>query len=167
VAAAKASTKLGRGRHGTGEVGMDESTLATLGLLFFCGYLAYRLIRWIRPIVEQRKDLTPSQILDRAIMAPIKEQQRQALKFGSRKKTLLVHILNFALLLAWVYFGVESHVIFWGILGYQCAGFLVLRRIRLPTAEDLARLKANDRLWLRVFYAWFWPAYVPYIFLGK
>lgn len=139
---------------------MDESTLTTLGLLLFCGYLAYRLIRWLWPILEQRKDLTPLQMLDRAMAAPMEEQRRQALKYGSRKKTLIVHFVNFGLLLSWMYFGAKSPVIFWGGLGYQCAGFLVLRWVRLPGPAELVGINANDRLWLRVFYAWLWPAYV-------
>jgi hypothetical protein len=122
---------------------MDEEYLATLGLLLFCGYLAYRLMRWLWPILEQRKTLTPLQMLDRAMAAPVEEQQRQALNYGSRKKTLVVHFVNFGLLLAWMYFDAMSRVLFWGVLTYQVIGFLVLRWVGLPNAPRPCRAQCQ------------------------
>ena len=51
---------------------MERDYLGTLVLLVLCSYLAYRLIRWLWPIYEQRKTLTPLQMLERAAKRPWK-----------------------------------------------------------------------------------------------
>lgn len=145
---------------------MDKDTWMTLTMLAICGFVAYRLVRWLWPIAEQRKNLTPLQMVERAIQVPVEEQQRQATKYGTRKKTLVIHAVNFALLLAWMRFGAGSPAVFWGVLAYLVIGFLMLRSLRVPPASDLEALNLNERLWLRVFHAWLWPAYLMYI-LGR
>lgn len=144
---------------------MDNDDLATLILLAFCGYLAYRLIRWLWPIYKRRKELTAFEMMDRAIMAPMEEQQRQATKYGSRSRTLTIHLVNFGFLLMWMYFAPASKLVLWGLFVYQGIGFFVLSRIGVPTAANLAGLNMNDRFWLRIFHAWLWPAYVLHKFL--
>ena len=146
---------------------MDSRNLATLLLLAFCGYLAYRLIRWLWPIYEQRKELTTFEMLDRAIMSPMEEQQRQATKYGSRSRTLTIHLVNLGLLLAWMYYAPASKLLFWSLFVYQGIGFFVLNRVGVPTASDLTGLNLNDRFWLRIFHAWLWPAYLMHKFLQK
>jgi len=47
-------------------------------LLLICGIAAYRLVKWFWPIIEQRKHLTPEQMIERALQAPAEEAQRQA-----------------------------------------------------------------------------------------
>ena len=55
------------------------------GLLLFaaCLFAAYKVIKWLWPIIEQRKDLTAIEMVERAIMAPGDEMEREATAFGS------------------------------------------------------------------------------------
>jgi len=138
--------------------------VSSILLLIICGVAAYRLMKWFWPIIEQRKHLTPEQMIERALQAPAEEAQRQATKFGSRTKTVVVTLVNILLLLGWLWIGVRASFVLWLGLGYFAAGFVVQRLVKAPTASELAGLNILDRIWLRIFYAWFWPAYMPYIF---
>lgn len=80
---------------------------------------------------------------------------------------LKVHSVNFVLLLAWGYFSRFSEIVFWGMFVYQDIGLFVLRLVRVPAAPVLVGLNGNDRFWLRVFYAWLWPLYVPFLLFKK
>lgn len=136
---------------------------SSIVLLLICGIAAYRLVKWFWPIFEQRKHLTPEQMLERALQAPAAEAQRQATKFGSRTKTLIVTIVNAALLLGWLWISVRAEFLLWFGLGYLATGFVIQRLIKMPAANELVALNIVDRIWLKIFYAWFWPAYIPYI----
>jgi hypothetical protein len=150
---------------------MNQDDLATLVPVVVCGYLAYGLLRWLWPIFAQRERLTPQQLLERANEGPWAAQQRERLreliKYGTPIRTLTVHLVNQLLLLAWIYIGAASQLVFWGVFVYLGIGLLVLRRVGAPDVAGLAGLNAIDRLWLRVFYAWQWPLYVPYLVSGK
>lgn len=110
-------------------------------------------------------------MLERAAKAPLEEherkQQRHMTKYGTYKRTMTVHLVNFLLGLAWMHYGASSKLVFWSVIVYQAIGWLVLRRIGVPTASALAGLNANERFWLRVFYRWQWPLYVPYLLSRK
>lgn len=129
-------------------------------LLAICGIAAYKLMKWLWPIIEQRKNLTPGEMAERAILAPFEEMERQGKIFGSRKKTLVVVLTNCALMLAWVRFGFSfPAVLYIGFL-YQIAGHIVLYLMRAKIGQNLIGLGLRERIILRVFYAWFWPLYV-------
>lgn len=136
-------------------------------LLLICGFAAYRLVKWFWPIFEQRKHLTPEQMIERALQAPAEEAQRQAVKYGSRTRTLVVTLVNAVLLWGWLWISLRVPFVLWLGLGYLAAGFVVQRLVRMPAASELAGLNIFDRIWFRIFYAWFWPAYVPYVFRRK
>lgn len=129
-------------------------------LLAVCGIAAYKLIKWYWPIIEQRRDLTPGEMAERALFAPFEEQERQGKIFGSRKKTLVVTLTNCALMLAWARLGFAYPVILWAGFVYQIIGHIVLYRMRAKVGQNLVGLGLRDRVVLRIFYAWFWPIYV-------
>lgn len=136
-------------------------------LLLICGIAAYRLVKWFWPIFEQRKHLTLEQMIERALQAPAEEAQRQAMKFGSRTRTFFVTLVNAVLLLGWLWGGLRAPFVLWFGFGYLASGFVVQRLVRMPAASELAGLNISDRFWFRIFHAWFWPAYVQYIFRRK
>ena len=141
--------------------------VSSIMLLLICGIAAYRLVKWFWPIIEQRKRLTPEQMIERALQAPVEEARRQATKFGSRTKTLVVTVVNAVLLLGWSWISVRAPFVLWFGLGYLAAGFVIQRLLRMPTTAELVGLNILDRIWFRIFYTWFWPAYIPYIFRRK
>lgn len=122
---------------------------------------AYKIVKWLWPIIEQRKSLTPIQMVERAMMAPGEEMERQATVFGSRRKTLAVGLVNFVLICAWGALA-GSPVVFWCGLVYQCVGHLVMYSMRVKITPEPASLRFHNRVWLRMFYAWFWPMYLAY-----
>ena len=140
---------------------MKYNDIAELIVLFsMAGYVAYRLIRWLWPIAQMRKNLTAAQMMERAILAPQEEQQREITKYGSRRKTLVVNLMNFAVLLSWLYLSSLSLLLFWLGLGYLCIGFLVIRSLGVPQSDALEPLNFLDRVWLYIFHALFWPWYI-------
>jgi hypothetical protein len=90
---------------------------------------------------------------------PREEQRRQATKYGSWGRTNAINLSMFGLMMAWCYTILISPELFFGILIYLCFGSLINRAADVPTANELARLSFNDKLWLRTFYAWLWPYY--------
>lgn len=141
---------------------MDISSLILL--LVICGIGAHFALKWWRPIIKERKKLTPEQMIERALQTPAKGAQRQAVKFGSQIRTLVIIVLNASLLYAWLWISHGSFLVLWLGIGYLTVGFLAQYLVKVPTASKLANLKFLDHFWLRIFYAWFWPVYVPYIF---
>lgn len=133
------------------------------GLLLFaaCLFAAYKLLKWLWPIIEQRKNLTPIQMVEQAMAARDEEMERQATVFGSRRKTIIVGLVNFVLLCGWAAFA-GSPLVFWFGFGYQCIGHLVIRSMHIPITPAPASLRFHNRIWLRIFYAWFWPMYLAY-----
>ena len=45
-------------------------------ILAACMIAAYKIVKWLWPIIEQRKSLTPIQMVERAMMAPGEEMER-------------------------------------------------------------------------------------------
>mgnify|MGYP000200325723 CR=1 FL=1 len=140
---------------------MDISSLILL--LVICGIGAHFVLKWWWPIIKERKNLTPEQMIERALQAPAKGAQRQGVKFGSQIRTLVIIVLNASLLYAWQWISHGSFLVLWLGIGYLTVGIMVQHLVKVPTASKLAGLNFLDRFWLRIFYAWFWPVYVPYI----
>ena len=141
---------------------MNESVLGSLVLLLMCGFAAYRLMKWLWPIIEQRKNLPAAKMVERAILAPMEERQRQAIKYGSFKKTFVVNVVTLLLAAAWLYTMRISPNLFLSIFVYVCLGFVLIHFFRVPKTDDLADLNLSDRFTLRLFHAWLWPIYVIY-----
>lgn len=134
------------------------------GLLLFaaCLFAAYKIIKWLWPIIEQRKDLTAIEMVERAIMAPGEEMEREATAFGSIRKTQVVGLVNLVLVCAWAGLSMRFPWVFWCGVGYQCIGHTVITTMRIQITPAPATLKFHQRVWLRMFYAWFWPIYLAY-----
>lgn len=134
------------------------------GLLLFaaCLFAAYKVIKWLWPIIEQRKDLTAIDMVERAIMAPGEEMEREATAFGSVRKTQVVGLVNLVLVCAWAGLSMRFPLVFWCGVGYQCIGHVVIAAMRIQITPAPASLKFHHRVWLRLFYAWFWPIYLAY-----
>lgn len=132
-------------------------------LLVICAIGAHFVLKWWWPIIKERKNLTPEQMIERVLQAPAKGMQREASKFGSPIKTLVIIIVNANLLYGWLWFGHRSSFALWIGLGYLAVGFLVQHLVKVPTVPEMAGLNIWDRFWLKIFYAWFWPVYAPYI----
>lgn len=132
-------------------------------LLVICGIGAHFVLKWWWPIIKERKNLTPEQMIERALQAPAKGMQREAAKFGSRIKTFVIIILNANLLYCWLWFSHRSILVLWLGLAYLAVGFVVQHLVKVPSANEMAGLRIQERFWLRILYAWFWPVYVPYI----
>ena len=130
-------------------------------ILAACMIAAYKIVKCLRPIIEQRKSLTPIQMVERAMMAPGEEMERQATVFGSRRKTLVVGLVNFVLICAWGALAGWPFFVWFGV-GYQCIGHLVIRAMRVQITPAPSSLKFHNRMWPRMFYAWFWPLYLAY-----
>lgn len=132
-------------------------------LLLFavCLFAAYKLVKWLWPIFEQRKTLTPIQMVERAMMARDEELERKATVFGSRRKTAVVGLVNFVLICGWVALAGSSFVFYFGLV-YQIIGHVVIKLMRIQITPDPANLRFDNRVWLRIFYAWFWPMYLAY-----
>ena len=130
-------------------------------VLVACMIAAYKIVKWLWPIIEQRKTLTPIQMIERAMMAPGEEMERQATVFGSRRKTLVVGLVNLGLICAWGFLARWPLFLWFGV-AYQCIGHLVIRAMRVPITPEPSSLKFHNRVWLRMFYAWFWPLYLAY-----
>ncbi|PHV19142.1 hypothetical protein CSQ92_27600 [Janthinobacterium sp. BJB446] len=140
---------------------MDIPSLILLFLI--CAIGAHFFLKWWWPIIKERKNLTPEQMIERALQAPAKGAQRDAYKFGSPIKTLVIIVLNANLLYGWLWFSHRSIFMLWIGLLYLIVGFVVQHLVKIPSANEMSSLKFWERLWLRIFYAWFWPIYVPYI----
>ncbi|WP_402721283.1 hypothetical protein [Janthinobacterium rivuli] len=136
---------------------------ALILLLVICAIGAHFVLKWWWPIIKERKNIMPEQMIERALQAPVKGAQREGSKFGSPIKTLLIIGVNANLLYWWLWFSLHSFLVLWLGLGYLAAGFLVQHVVKVPVTSELAHLKIWDRFWLRIFYAWFWPVYAPYI----
>lgn len=134
--------------------------LGDILLLALCGVAAYKLIKWLWPIIEQRRNLTPGEMVERAILAPFEERERKGKIFGSRKKTLIVGLTNCALMLAWVRLGFSFPAVLYIGFIYQIVGHIVLYLMGAKVGHNLVGLGLRERIVLRVFYAWFWPIYV-------
>ncbi|MEF2270587.1 hypothetical protein V3C40_27725 [Janthinobacterium sp. LS2A] len=132
-------------------------------LLVICGIGAHFVLKWWWPIIKERKNLTPEQMIERALQAPAKGAQRDASKFGSPIKTLVIIVLNANLLYGWLWFSHRSIFVLWLGLVYLTIGFVVQHLVKVPSANELSALTIWERCWLRIFYAWFWPIYIPYV----
>lgn len=142
---------------------MDRQDLENLTILAICGVIAYVLRRWLGQIAKQRRQLTPLQMIQQAVTAPGKALEREATKFGTRRKSVVIQLVNMSLLLtavaSWKSYPGISLVIF----AYQVIGLALTRILDVPPAVDLEPLNLVDRIWLRVFHAWLWPAYLAYM----
>lgn len=137
-----------------------QSFVEITTLLITCGYMSYRITKWLNTILGQRKNMTPQEILESTLSTHVEKQNRETTKYGSRKKTLVVNIGTAAVLMGWCYSALISTTLFYVLFAYMIVGFVVLLLIGAPKPEDLAGLKISDRLWLRMFHAWLWPVYV-------
>ena len=89
-----------------------------------------------------------------------RKRERDAIRFGSRKKTRLVEFLNLTLLLGMVFSWSHFPASFWPTVGYLAVGLAVNRWLGVVRFEGLPPLKRSERRTLHLFYAWFWPLYV-------
>ena len=88
------------------------------------------------------------------------KRERDATRFGSRKKTRLVEFLNLTLLLGMAFSWIRFPASFWPTVGYLAVGLAVNRWLGVVQFEGLPPLKRSERRTLHLFYAWFWPLYV-------
>lgn len=91
---------------------------------------------------------------------PREEQRRQATKYGSWGRTNGINFSMLGLMLSWLYTSTFSNELFMGIFGYLCMGNIIIRFFSVPTLDEIEHLDFSDRLWLRTFYAWWWPYYL-------
>jgi hypothetical protein len=142
---------------------MERQVLENLVIFAVCGVVAYKLLRWLWPIAKQRGRITPLQMIQQAAAAPSKELERQGTKFGSRGKTLFIQLVNTSLLLTAAAFVQSYPGVSLIIFAYQVIGLVLTRILGAPPAVDLEPLNLVDRISLRVFHAWLWPAYLAYM----
>jgi hypothetical protein len=144
-----------------------RSVLPTLMLVLVCGWLAWRLLNWLWPIVMRRHEMTAAEMIEHAVSAPVREQQRQATLYGSRRRTLCVHALNMVLLGLTAASLSYSAFLFFGLLSYLAVGFgAAAHAAGAPKAAELVGLTFRERTWLRMFHAWQWPLYVTYLLVS-
>jgi hypothetical protein len=129
-----------------------------------CG--ASRLLNWLWPIVMRRHEMSAGEMIEQAVSAPVREQQRQATLYGSRRRTLCVHALNMVLLGLTAASLSYSAFFFFGLLSYLAVGFGAAHAAGAPKAAELVGLKFRERTWLRMFHAWQWPVYVTYLLVS-
>ena len=80
-------------------------------LLVICGMDAHFVLKCWWPIIQERKKLTPEQMIERVLQSPAKGAQRQAVKFGSQIRTLVIIVLNASLLYAWLWISQGSFLV--------------------------------------------------------
>lgn len=132
-----------------------------LVLLVACGIAAYMLMRHFKGVGKAAKEAKTLPDFVGRVFDSLEEQRvQQASKFGSPKRTVVIGLVNFVLLIGWCYTGLISLNLFYGVFIYLILGLLVLRGFAMPKAIPIERLGFSDRLWVKVFYAWFWPLYL-------
>lgn len=136
-----------------------QSFLEIIILSVACGYMSYRITRWLNTILKQRKNMTPQEIFEGTLSAHQEKLKRDATKYGSRKKTLIVNFGTAGVLLIWCYSALISTTLFYVLFAYMIVGFMVLLLVGAPRPADLEGLNISDRIWLRMFHAWLWPVY--------
>ena len=142
------------------------SVVATLVIFFW--YPLQNLLAFLQPRKPdetwpeffRRVQAEYSQEQDRKNARRDAKRARDATKFGTRKKTLAVELLNLGLLIGSLYLVAHVPPLFWWVVGYVVAGLVVNTWLDVVRFEGLPPLTQNERRTLRLFYAWFWPLYV-------
>lgn len=135
-----------------------QEMLGYVGMLVVCGVFAYKIIKMWWPTFEQRKNLSTPELIDHAINAPHKARMYQRTVYGTHKQTLTVRLVNVAMLLLTLCAINFSETLFHAILIYVGVGFWTIKAKGMPTNVDVAKLGFHDRLTLKLFFAWQWPA---------
>ena len=132
-----------------------------LVLLSASGIAAYLLMRRFKGVGKAAKEAkTLPDFFGRVLDSIEQERVEQASKFGSPKRTVVIGLVNVVLLIGWCYTSLIALNLFYGIFIYLILGLLVLRGFAMPKAIPIERLGFSDRLWVKIFYAWFWPLYL-------
>lgn len=80
--------------------------------------------------------------------------------YGSARKTLLINFVNMTLIVGLCYLSiVSSDVVLIGF-SYLVFGLVITKVMGVVRKEIVKGLQWNDRVWLRIFHAWFWPLYL-------
>ena len=125
----------------------------------FCGVLAFVLIKRIRPQLPKRGE-TPEQFMSRAYERLYLKRSAAKNLYGNFRKTLTVHCVNMALLIGICSLSkISLQAVNLGC-AYLIIGLIVNWMLGTHQKSTLEKLRWNDRFWLRVFHAWFWPLYV-------
>lgn len=138
----------------------NPELVASLLLLAACGVAAFLLMKKFGPAIEDAKKA--DSLLDftgRVLASLDAQQQRDATKFGSRRKTLVIGLVNTTFLLGWCSLVTVSVNAFYGVLLYLVVGGFMNWKLMKARMGDGAALGFLDRLWLIIFHAWFWPLY--------
>lgn len=135
-----------------------ETILGSIVLFAICGMLAYKIIKMWWPTFEQRKNLSVPELIDHALNAPAQERMRQNTMYGTFIETLKIRAVNIVLCLASLYAATFSDALFTGIVAYLCIGFVVTKVKGMPTAVVTTKLSFSDRVTIRLYYVWQWPA---------
>lgn len=122
---------------------MDISSFILL--LVICGISAHFVLKWWWPIIKECKNLTPEQMIERALQAPAKGALRQGVKFGSQIRTLVNIVLNARLLCAWLWISHGSFLVLWLGIGYLTVGFMVQHLVKVPGSVALAKVEEPIR----------------------
>lgn len=88
------------------------------------------------------------------------ERERISTRYGSHRKTMVVHLLNPVLLFGALYLIAYVPGLLWWVVSYLAAGFVVNTGLNIVRFDGLPPLDRSERHVLRLFYAWFWPLYV-------
>lgn len=83
---------------------------------------------------------------------------RQNTMHGTFRETLKIRAVNIVLCLASLYAATFSDALFTGIVVYLCIGFVVTKFKGMPTAVDTTKHSFGDRVTIRLYYVWQWPA---------
>jgi len=140
---------------------MDKETLETVILFVICGIAAAVLMRKFWPLFLPRElGETTKEVLIRTVETIDQERLNRRVLFGSAKKTITVHLVNFVLLVSMCHllrvFTGAGYIAF----AYLLFGLTITKTRRVIRPEKLAGLRWDDQLWLRIFHAWFWPLYI-------
>lgn len=135
-----------------------ESIFGGIVLFAICGMLAYKIIKMWWSTFEQRKNLSGPELIDHALNAPAQERMRQNTMYGTFRETLKIRAVNIVLCLASLYAATFSDALLTGIAVYVCIGFIVTKVKGMPTAVDITKLSFSDRVTIRLYYVWQWPA---------
>jgi len=144
---------------------LNAEVIRIISLAIVCGIAAVVLMNMFKRFLQSRRPGESLQeFVNRAseehLMDEEAKQREAAHKFGTWGQTMQVHMLNFALMLGTVSLAPVSVNLLNSVGVYVIVGILVLKRAGIPSADQLAGLAWSDRLWLRIYYAWFWPLYL-------
>ena len=138
---------------------MPQNFLYLFANFIFYGILAFILIKRITPQLPKRGE-TNEQFIDRIYQTSQDTHHTAKNKYGNFRQTIQVHSVNMILLFGiCVLSNIYSQAVNIG-LAYLSVGLVVIKILGAPHQRLLKNLGWKDRIWLRVFHAWFWPLYL-------